>query len=264
VRSWVAKWVEGSPLVAFFVLVFGVEWLIFLGLSPVLPPMVALFIGSWLPNATGVLVTGLAEGRPGLRELLGRAVLWRVGAKWYAIAFLGPALGCLLALSLYMLAGNSPPGFVPAGMIVPAFLLALLTGATGEELGWRGTALPRLQARWTVLTSSLVLGVVWGLYHVPSLLLSDLPLQEIPLVPFMVSAVGLTVFMSWVYNHTRGSLMMAALVHLSANFAGNVTGVFGDPSLTWWLAGMWCVVDTVVVAFDWTRFTRAPGLSSEV
>ena len=245
-RSWFAEWVKRSPLLAFFVLVFGVEWLIFLGLSPVLPPVAALFIGSWLPNGIGVLVSGLAEGRRGLRELLGRAVLWRVGARWYAMAILVPACGCLLALGLHVLAGNRAPGFVPAGMFVPAFLLALLTGATGEELGWRGTALPRLQERWSVLTSSLVLGVVWGLYHVPSFLLSGLPLQDTPLAPFMVSAVGLTIFMSWVYNHTGGSLIMVVLVHFSSNFMGNVTGVFGDPSLAWWLAGVWCAADTVV------------------
>jgi membrane protease YdiL (CAAX protease family) len=200
----------------------------------------------------------VAGGRAGLRELFGKVVLWRVGLKWYAVALFVPIAVAFLAIGLYALLGNAVPDFAPAGQLLPIILLAVFTGAMGEELGWRGTALPRLQARWTALISSLILGVLWGLYHLPSFLLSGLPLQDIPLISFMVMAVGITVFISWMFNHTDGSLILVFLYHFALNFIGNATGIFSVPAFSWLLAGICGVVAIAVVVLDWARFTRLP------
>jgi membrane protease YdiL (CAAX protease family) len=266
VTSWFTNWVKRSPLIAFFALVFGIEWLLFfilLFLPSLVPPLVALLIGSWLPNAIGLLVTGVGGGRPGLRELFGRVILWRISLKWYAIASFVPAVVAFLAIGLYALFGNVVPDFASADMLLPLILLAVFTGATGEELGWRGTALPRLQARWNVLTSSLVLGVFWGLYHLPSFFLSGMPLENAPLITFMVGAAGINVFISWIFNRTGGSLIMVVLFHFALNFMGNVTGIFNVPALFGWLAGIYCVVAIVVIVFDWALFTRLTAPSTE-
>jgi membrane protease YdiL (CAAX protease family) len=161
-----------------------------------------------------------------------------------------------LAIGLYALSGNGVPGLAPASQLLPIALGAVFTGAMGEELGWRGTALPRLQARWNVLISSLILGVLWGLYHLPSFLLVGLPLQGLPLVPFMVAALGLTILISWTFNHTGGSLIPVFLYHFAFNFIGNASGLFGLPALLWSLAGICGVVAIAVIALDWARFTR--------
>jgi len=264
--SWFTNWIKRCPLIAFFVLVFGIEWLLFLILlllPSLVPPLVALLIGSWLPNGIGLLVTGMAGGRAGLRKLFGRVVLWRVSVKWYAIASFVPAAVAFLAIGLYALLGNVVPDFASADMLLPMILLCVFTGATGEELGWRGTALPLLQARWNVLTSSLILGVLWGLYHLPSFFLSGMPLEDAPFIAFMVGTVGINVLISWIFNHTGGSLIMMFLFHFSFNVMGNVTGIFSVPALFGLLAGIHCVVAIAVIVLDSALFTQPSAPSTE-
>ena len=223
---WFTDWVKCSPLVAYFVLVFGIEWLLVFILPSLVPPMITLLIGSWLPNGVGLLVTGVAGGRAGLRGLFSKVVLWRISLKWYAIALFVPTITAFLAIGLNMLFGNAVPDSAPASQLLPIVLIAVFTGALGEELGWRGTALPRLQGRWNALISNLILGVLWGLYHLPSFLLSGLPLQDAPLVPFMVASIAMTILISWTFNHTGGSLIPVFLYHFAFNFIGNATGIF--------------------------------------
>jgi membrane protease YdiL (CAAX protease family) len=261
--TWFVNWVKRSTLVAYFVLVFGIEWLLVLLLSPLVPPMIALLIGSWLPNAVGVFVTWLAGGRQGLRELFRRVVLWRIGLKWYGIALSVPIILAFVAIGLYRVLGNTAPDPAPASQLWPIFLSAVFTGAMGEELGWRGTARPRLQARWNALTSSLILGVLWGLYNLPSFFLSGLPLEDMPLLPFMVTALGLTTLVTWTFNRTGGSLIPVFLYHFAFNLIGNATGIYGTAALLWLLAGLCGVAAMAVVALDWARFTRPRATSTE-
>lgn len=256
----VAKRIRVSPLVTYFVLVFAIEWLLVLILPAFVPTMIALLIGSWLPNAIGLLVTGVAGGRPALHELFDKVVLWRIGLRWLAIALLLPAALTFLAIGLYTLLGNTVPEFAPASQLLPIVLITVFTGALGEELGWRGTALPRLQSRWTPLISSLILGLLWGVYHLPALLLSGFPQQELPILPFIVASLALTVLVTWTFNHTGGSLIPVFLYHFSFNLMLNVTGVIGAPALFSLLAGITSVGAIAVIALDWRRFsTLAAG-----
>lgn len=261
--TWFTDWIKRSPLVAYFVLVFGIEWLLVFILSSLLPPMIALLIGSWLPNSVGLLVTGVAGGQAGLRELFSKVVLWRISLKWYVIALFVPITIAFLAIRLYMLIGNPLPDFAPANQLLLIILIAVFTGAMGEELGWRGTALPRLQARWNALISSLILGVLWGLYHLPSFLLSGLPLQNLPLLPFMLGALGISILISWTFNQTCGSLITVFIYHFAFNFIGNATGIFVVPELFWLFAGICSLVAIAVITLDWTSFTRPATASTE-
>ncbi len=261
--SWFKKWVSRSPLIAFFVLVFGIEWLLVFGLTSFIPPMISLLIGSWLPNIVGLIVTGVAGGRTGLRELFRKIILWRISYRWYLFAVFLPTILALLAIGLLILFGNEKPEFAPQNQLLPIILLSIFTGAMGEELGWRGTALPRLQSRFNALNSSLLLGVSWGLYHLPSFLLSGLPLKNAPLIPFMFGALGLTILVSWTFNHTRGSLITVFLYHFMFNFILNVTGIPNNPKL-FWLLGILCIVAAaLIVIFDWRRFIQPLTTSTE-
>ena len=258
-----ANWIRISPLVAYFLLVFGIEWLLVLILRPFVPAMIALLIGSWLPNAIGLLVTSVAGGRAGLRELLGKMILWRVGLRWFAIALLLPVAFTFLAIGLYTQLGNASPAFAPPSQLLSIVLITVITGALGEELGWRGTALPRLQSRSTPLISSLILGLLWGLYHLPALLLSGFPQQELQLFPYIVASLALTVLVTWTFNHTYGSLIPVFLYHFSFNFMLNVTGIIGVPALFSLLAGITSVAAIAVIALDWRRFTTLASGSTE-
>ena len=242
-------------LVIYFGMVFGIEWILFFLLRELIPPMAAILIGSWLPNLAGVLVTAAADGRAGLRTLFGKLLQWRVGLVWYLVSFLIAPLSILAAFGIQLLTGRALPEMTTLNMLPMMVLIALVTGATGEELGWRGTALPRMQVRWNPLVSSLILGILWGLYHLPAFFISGTPQSGVSILNFMTMTLGLNLLISWIFNHTRGSLLSVMLVHFSFNFFGSASGVYTAPEMMWWFAGcVWLVVIFVVV-FDWKRFT---------
>ncbi len=260
-RTRFVNWVRRSPLVSYLVLVFVIEWLIVFVLFPFVSPAVALLVGSWLPNGVGLFVIGVAGGRAGLRDLLRKATRWRIDIKWYAIPLLAPTGTAFLAIGLNAALGRGVPEFAPAGQLLPILLTAMLTGALGEELGWRGVGLPGLQSLWNPLVAGLILGLIWGLYHLPAFFLPGLPQQNPPMVSFLVAAIGISILISWAFNRTGGSLIPVFLCHFSFNLVGNVTGIFGVPSLFGLWAGICSVVAIGVVAFDWGLFSR-PAISS--
>lgn len=258
--SWFSHWARRSPILSFFVLVFATEWLLVLTLGPRMSPLVALLVGSWLPNIAGLLVTAIADGEAGLRNSLGKFAVRRTHLRWYAIATMGPVAVAFLASALYVLAGNAAPPVVPLSMMLPLLVFNAILGPMGEELGWRGTALPRLQVRWGVLTSSLVLGALWGLYHLPAFYMPGLPRQSVPPLAFMAGAVGFSVFISWLFNRTGQSLLVASLSHLAFNMTGSATGLYEAPTLFGLTAGVWLVLAAAIIVFDWAS---SPGLGHQ-
>jgi CAAX protease family protein len=249
-KKGLANWIQRNPILAYFVLVFGIEWFLFIILSSIVPPMIALLIGSWLPNAVGLVITAVADGRAGLSELFHRVLLWRIKLKWYLIAFFLPIILAFLAIGIYALTGHAIPDFAPTSQLLLIVFTCLFTGAMGEELGWRGTALPRLQTRWNALISSIILGVLWGLYHLPSFLLSGLPLQNAPLIPFMLGALAITILVTWTFNHTNGSLIPVFLYHFSFNLILNVTGIISYPTLFGLFTAITLVASILVVVLE--------------
>jgi len=127
-------------------------------------------------------------------------------------------------------------------------LTLLIGGPLGEEPGWRGYALPRLQTGRSALTASLILGALIALWHLPLLLTSEEP---VPAGAFFPEIIAGMIVISWVYNNTQGSVLLAALIHTSHNA---IEGFFGDmfsggdlARLYWMLAGVWIVTAVVVI-----------------
>jgi membrane protease YdiL (CAAX protease family) len=232
--------IETHPVLTYFVLTFAISWggvLLAVGLggtagTPDQPdPLFALEILAMLggPSVAGVLVTGVVHGRAGLRELLSRLLRWRVGARWYAVALLAAPL--VLAAVLLALSLTSPvflPGVFESDDRASLLLFGTAAGlAVGffEELGWTGFATPELRRRHSVLKTALVLGVVWGAWHIlTNDLLAIHPYAgTLPPAPFVIArALGFLVgglpayrvLMGWVYDRT-GSLLVAMLMHVS-------------------------------------------------
>lgn len=232
--------IKRHPLLAYFALTFAISWggvLIVVGLGGVagtpeqadtlLPfEILAMLAG---PSVAGILSTGVVHGRAGLRELLSRFLRWRVGARWYAVALLPAPLvttSVLVALSL------ASPVFLPGAFAPDGKASLLLFGiAAGlgvgflEELGWTGFAVPELRLRLPVLKTALIVGVVWGAWHI---LTNDVLATGAysgalsPALFVIVRGVGLLVgglpayrvLMVWVYERT-GSLLVAMLMHAS-------------------------------------------------
>jgi uncharacterized protein len=243
--------VKRHPLVAYVVLVLAsvaVAALLLVAFPGRLPTAPVLLLASWLPNLVGVAVTAAADGSPGVRALLARAIRWRFGARWYAVAVLLPLTASVLAFSLGGLTGAAPALLAEPNVLIPLVLFNVLAGPLGEELGWRGTALPRLQARWGALTASVLLGLIWWTFHTPGFVLGLFSPGFTPIAA-LVGSVALSILITWMFNHTRGSLIPGALMHLSINLSTSVFGVAESPLLYASTVAVLAAAALVVVVF---------------
>ena len=239
------------PLVWYFVLAYAGSWLVE-GVYGALQPRHVL-PGWWLdlltflgPTAAAFTMTAVVSGRAGMLALLRRYVQGRSSVIWYLLALVGiPALAFLGYLAL--------PG-APSDLRLPSvgFILTYINvygwtfalgGPLGEEPGWRGFALPRLQQTHGPLVGSLILGVLWAFWHLP--LFFVLPhyngagnnLMEIvrAFVVFVLFVAGVTVLFTWIFNRTGGGLLFVMLAHASMNTAFNLFPAFfpGLSALSW-------------------------------
>ena len=169
-----AQLMRRYPLVTFFLLAFAITWVVWVPRAAGTQLGVAGQAWTWAPAIAALLAAALTGGRTALRELGARLVRWRVGWQWYLVAILGPAALSLAVVGVFVLLGGSWPAAAPAAlregplMLLPFFLVILtLTDGLGEELAWRGFALPRLLTCRNALGASLMLGVLWALWHLP-------------------------------------------------------------------------------------------------
>lgn len=216
------------PLSFFFLMAFGFTWvyeLVFLVLLhlPLTPwDIPGLIVG---PTLSAFIMTGLTEGDAGMGHLLRRFVLWRVGIPWYLLVLIiAPAL---LLLSILVL----PAEMATVRHLVLVYPLSytiifFVGGALFEEPGWRGFALPRLQQRSGPLLGTILLGALWAFWHLPVYLVpgyngagTGFAGIIVPFVEFVISGMATAVIFTWVFNNTRGSLLLVMLLHASLDAA---------------------------------------------
>jgi membrane protease YdiL (CAAX protease family) len=218
--------------VTYFVLAFAFTWALWVPaalearglISPL--PVPATFLGAFGPLVAAVVVTALESGRAGLRSLLDRIVRWRVAPVWYGVAILGPIALMLAAIALHVVLGGQPPslglliGALPTLLIYIVYMM--LTVALGEEVGWRGYALPALQARYSALLASLILGLMWALWHLPVFFNPDTFYSNLPFGLWLAYLVPFAVLITWVFNSAGGSVLMAMFFHAVLNASGEL------------------------------------------
>jgi len=218
-------------LVLGIVLMFLLTWpldLVNTGIVKIELPFILLLFLGWGFGLASVIMTGLTLGKEAVFTLIKRYFQWRVGWKWYLVALLLEPI--LIALGVYghaLVTGVAPnfsgvmaykifgEGATLWLFVLPFFLTDLIDN--GEEIGWRGYVLPRLQAKYNALTSSLIVGVIWGFWHLLKFLPHWNPLQ---FALFIVHAMAFAVTLTWIYNGTKGSLLLAAMTHAASNTAG--------------------------------------------
>lgn len=218
------------PLGTFLLLTFGSAWLIWLpllvaeytSLTLPVPSIVLITLGSFVPTMTALFLTWRYAGVVELRRLLRRAFVWRVSPIWYVIVIFGPALVMLVAMDGHVLLGGTAPDYVPFGvrwLIVPVnFVLVLLIGGPlGEEFGWRGLALPALETRLSPLWASLLLGIIWSMWHLPLFFISDSAQHSLPFGLYALLTLPLSILITWVFHGSGDSLLLVMLFHASVN-----------------------------------------------
>ena len=250
--------VKRHPIITFFVLAYALAWIIE---SPLVfltdsltdtQVLVVQILSSNVPSVVAIMLTAIVFGRGALRKLLGRLLIWRVNPLWYLVVFLGPValVGGVLPLNA-LLGGPALSLGMPLLGAAIFFGFSIFPGsALGEEIGWRGYVLPRLQSRMSALSASLFLAPIWALWHLP-LWLQGKPFQTPTLYAgFVVSAFALSVILTWVYNSTGGSLLFVVLLHATVNLPQTLTiDELGSratvPLLLYW--GLMVVAAIVVV-----------------
>lgn len=227
------NFLKRHSLVIGLALMFLYTWTIDISNSGVLPfkvPFAVAITLGWGFIFVSVLMTWVTLGRDAMVAFLKRFLIWRVGWKWWIVALLLlPALQFASVLLTSWLT-RVPPDFshpmirdvVPLdapliALVVPWLILEILTN--GEEWGWRGYVLPRLQAKYNALTASLIVGAIWAFWHLPKFLGTGMG-GERSFAWFTVVHLALAVLYTWLYNNTRGSILLAVLFHATGNTAG--------------------------------------------
>ena len=234
------------PLVSFFVLAYGVTWLlwapvVFAGVPafsetrhiPSLAALPAVAVGV---TGTALFMTAVTQGRPGLRRLLDRLRCWDVGLRWYAVALLLFPLGEVL-LAAAVTGPGALRALTPAALVFypAAFASHFIFGPLFEETGWRGFALPRMQHRFGPMRGTLFLGLLWAGWHfflyVPAWIAAGAAGAMVNAAVFIVFTVTVSVVFTWLSNNTRASLLLAILVHGSIDGTATYVQVLADDGL---------------------------------
>src|ERR671917_2053697 len=220
-----ARSMRSRPLAVFFLLAFVVTWAVWVPRAAGVELGAVGQLWTWVPAAAALIAAVLTGGRAAVAELGSRLVRWRVGWRWYAVVVLGPAAFSLAVAALYALLGGSWAAAAPpllsgetSLVLLPVFLaVLLLTDGLGEELAWRGVALPRLLVRHNALVASLILGALWAAWHLPLVWTEGYPLFGQPIWLLLLDTTAKSVLFTWVFLHTRGSVLIAALLHATTN-----------------------------------------------
>lgn len=273
--------IKSHPVLSYFALAFTISWggiLIAVGLGPgrfsatpqqfqmdVPYAVPAMILG---PSVAGILMTGILYGRAGLGEFRSRLLKWRVGARWYAVALLTAPLSMMaVLLTLSLVSPEYLPRIFTASDRTTLLLMGSGVGLTAgifEELGLTGFAVPTLRRlRYGVLGSGLIVGVLWGAWHLPiNFWGSGVTAGELSLAIFapvwllgilVGSLAAYRVLMVWVYEHTGGSMLVAMLMHVSL---ASCTFILTPPlgGAPYWIIGfayaaaLWVIVGAVALA----------------
>lgn len=268
------------PILSVLILAFALTWA---GLIPdalasqnllsFQMPLILILLTGLAPGLAALVVTGLVEGRAGIGNLMHRFLIARVGVQWYIVALFGLAVLTLFGIGLYVLLGGTadiPAIHYPFISIVIGFVLALGLGFVfnTEEILWRGFILPRLQMRHTALMATLLIAIPESLFHLPYFFNKNADFyQNVGIVAFTGFTIALTVLFAWLFNNTRGSLLLVTLAHASQNaWAGLLSDNQPTPFLL--TVGLLAVAAVIVIvvfgAKHLSRTTPAPETGLQV
>lgn len=257
----------------FFALAYILPWLIWGTtiaesrglLSFHIPQSLAFWIGLTVATYTTAAITG---GWPAVKDILLRLIRWRVHPIWYVVALGITGLLSLIAIGIYLVIGgtNQIGVLLTSQDLLPALLFQIFFFLLTEETAWRGFALPRLQASYSALNASLILGVLWGFWHLPLFLIPGSFQSTLPLAGFLLATIAMTIITTWVFNHTHGSVLLVAILHAATDTTIAYTNVMsGDQALFWIFVGVQIAFAVILVVTQGARhLSRRADLSGTV
>jgi membrane protease YdiL (CAAX protease family) len=252
--------INNRQLTYYFFITFAFSWILWVPQVlkfngfPELPDIVGLpgMFAPFGPAVAAFLLVWRQDGRTGVKALWQRG--WRLNfdKKWLIPALLfGPVTALLTVLLLILMRGSFSWTYGVSGvMIVPVFLLIYLTNALPEEYGWRGFALDPLQNRTSALAASLILGTIWGFWHLPLFFIEGTTQAAIPIYQYILQTIVLSVFYTWLYNNTGGSVLIAIVFHTTSNISAAVVPFWATELGRWIHFGI-LLVTAIVILLIW-------------
>ena len=261
-----------GDLLKFFLLTFAITWTCFITVAAAVPADKPLgyglvLAGAFAPSYVALSLTAWREGQEGVREILRYVIQWRVATRWYLFAvFYIVAIKLTVAVILRAGTGAWPRFDTTSWYVIPLAIASSTPFQAGEEIGWRGYALPRLSDRLGLRSASILLGVIWAVWHLPQFFIraSDTYGQSFLIFSFQVVAISVT--LAWLWNATAKSLLLPMLLHSAVNNskdivpcatpgANNVFGLSASPVAWMTVLLLW--------VFALYLLTRMPGLASK-
>jgi membrane protease YdiL (CAAX protease family) len=253
-----SNWITRYQVFLFFLLTLAISWAIWIpatiailhGETTVLAPEGLVGgIARWTPGFVALLLSFLVFGKIGVGRLFQAIKIWRVGLFWYIFAlffqmvifYLGKTLDTLLGNSYEVISPLNSVYGAQAALMAPIVILFAFPGAFAEELGWRGYVLPRLQNNLNALLSSIVVGIFWGAWHIPLLIyFGDLGANDFAgYLLAVVNFIPVAILYTWIYNNTKGSLLLVTLFHIGQQLSNNLLGTlptYSEDILMWIVA----------------------------
>jgi uncharacterized protein len=268
----VKSWIRNHSLLSFFVLSYAImygmlfSFIIFQPGQPLQPWSLVWALAIFSPTISSLCLSWVIGGGAEVKRVLSGFTRWKAGWRWYlaaAFLFIGP----LLIACVYALLGNPVKGLAP-GVTIPMLLgqvlFVLFSGPIAEEAGWRGFALPRLQAKYSALVSSLILGVIWTCWHIPLFFVTGATQVGLPFPFYLALVTTNTVYFTWLYNNTRGSLIITVLGHFAFNLTGTlITGSLSlMPAMTFYMTAsplLLVLVIAALIAFGPRTLSKKPA-----
>lgn len=258
---------KSGSLTMFFVLAYAFSWTVEIplalraqGLIDIPIPFALHYLAAFGPLLAAFVMTWHSSGGAGLRELVGRMFKWRVGLGWGLVAFAPLLAYALVAIVLWFIQGHGPDigtlgqvDFLP-NLGLGALFLWILTFGFGEETGWRGYALPRLQNGRSALAATIILWVLWVLWHLPLFFY----LYEVTVLPgLLLGLLAGAITFTWLYNSAGGSILLLAIWHGAFDFVTGCTAckTSVEAAVLSTLVMVWAVV--VVIWFKPATLSRA-------
>jgi hypothetical protein len=212
--------------------------------------IVLFIIGGFTPSLVAIGMTWITEGRAAAGSLLKRVIQFRIGRRWYAILVGVVIIATAAQIAIMRALGQQfdlSRFFAQIGSLLPLIVL----GPLSEELGWRGYALDRLQVKLSPLFTSLIVGVAWGVWHLPLFFIPGSTQAEsgFPFVGFLFGVTALSIIFTWAHNNTGGSIWTAVFFHWVYAYSLEVTGTGVERSVLYnWLEYTPYIVIAVIVA----------------
>lgn len=255
----IASWVKHHTLSAYFSLAFLITWILISPLALSAQNILSIqisdhwhFLGALGPIGAALIITAITTGKSGIAEFLGRLWRWKVGIVWVLVSILSPFFLFILSILILRIAGISSPDFskLTTGEYstfswLGGSLLSAIAYGIGEEAGWRGFALPRLQDRRNALMATFILSVFWALWHVPMFLYRfEFGVGQV--IGFFIGMFAGAIWLTFLYNSTNGSTLMVALWHITWNIV-NIIGLVVSTEVVALMSAMVMVIAVIVV-----------------